>query len=85
MMLLALFGGMALLRFGMQLAGEGLQRVAGGRLRQILTRLTQRRPLAVVVGATVTALMQSSSATTISSGRSSSISRDSRPRRSLLT
>ena len=65
MMLLALFGGMALLRFGMQLAGEGLQRAAGGRLRHILTRLTQRRLLAVAVGAAVTALMQSSSATTL--------------------
>ena len=65
MILFALFGGMALLLYGMQLAGEGLQRAAGGRLRQILTRLTRRRLAAVAVGALVTALMQSSSATTV--------------------
>ena len=65
MMFLALFGGMALLLFGMQLVGEGLQRAAGGRLRQILTKLTQRRLTAVAMGVTATALMQSSSATTV--------------------
>ena len=42
-LLLILFGGMALLLYGMQLTGEGLQRAAGARLRQILTHLTSNR------------------------------------------
>lgn len=65
MILLILFGGMALLLYGMQLAGEGLQRAAGGRLRQLLTGLTSNRLLALATGAGVTALIQSSTATTI--------------------
>ncbi len=65
MTLVALFGGLGLLLFGMQLAGEGLQRAAGGRIRQILTKLTRHRLMAVAVGVTATALMQSSAATTV--------------------
>ncbi|HVQ76301.1 MAG TPA: Na/Pi cotransporter family protein [Candidatus Binatia bacterium] len=65
MTLLSLFGGLALLLYGMRLTGEGLQRVAGGHLRHLLTATT-RRPLAAVgAGALVTALIQSSSATTL--------------------
>ena len=41
--LVILFGGMALLLYGMQHTGEGLQRAAGARLRQILTHLTANR------------------------------------------
>jgi phosphate:Na+ symporter len=63
--LMALFGGLALLLYGMQLTGEGLQRAAGARLRQILTHLTGRRLTAVLTGAGVTALIQSSTATTL--------------------
>jgi phosphate:Na+ symporter len=63
--LLALIGGLALLLYGMQLVGEGLQRAAGGHFRHLLTSMT-RRPLAAVgSGALVTALIQSSSATTL--------------------
>lgn len=65
MILLILFGGMALLLYGMQLTGEGLQRAAGGRLRQLLTGLTANRLLALGTGAGVTALIQSSTATTV--------------------
>jgi phosphate:Na+ symporter len=65
MTLLALFGGLALLLYGMQLTGEGLQRAAGGHLRQLLTSMTRNRLAAVGSGALVTALIQSSSATTL--------------------
>jgi phosphate:Na+ symporter len=63
--LLALFGGMALLLYGIQLVGEGFQRAAGGRLRYLLTHLTRNRFAAVLSGALVTAIIQSSSATTV--------------------
>jgi phosphate:Na+ symporter len=64
-LLFILFGGMALILYGMQLTGEGLQRAAGGRLRQILTHLTANRVTAALTGAGVTALIQSSTATTV--------------------
>src|SRR5437867_11192136 len=56
---------MALLLYGMQLSGEGLQRAADARLRQILTHLTANRVAAALTGAGVTALIQSSTATTV--------------------
>jgi phosphate:Na+ symporter len=65
MTLLALFGGLALLLYGMQLIGEGLQRAAGGHLRHLLTSMTRSRLAAVGSGALVTAIIQSSSATTL--------------------
>jgi phosphate:Na+ symporter len=65
MTLLSLFGGLALLLYGMQLIGEGLQRAAGGHLRHLLTRMTRTRLAAVASGALVTAIIQSSSATTL--------------------
>ncbi len=64
-MILALFGGMALLLYGIRLTGDGLQRAAGGRLRTLLTGVTRNRPLAVLSGAVATAIIQSSSATTV--------------------
>jgi phosphate:Na+ symporter len=64
-LLIILFGGMALLLYGMQHTGEGLQRAAGARLRQILTHMTGNRLTALVTGASVTALIQSSTATTV--------------------
>ncbi|MBI2204616.1 MAG: Na/Pi cotransporter family protein [Candidatus Rokubacteria bacterium] len=63
--LMSLFGGMALLLYGIQLIGDGLQRAAGARLRGILTGLARNRFLAVVSGAVVTGIIQSSSATTV--------------------
>jgi phosphate:Na+ symporter len=63
--LLALFGGMALLLYGIQLTGDGLQRAAGARLRGLLTGLAQNRFMALASGALVTAVIQSSSATTV--------------------
>jgi phosphate:Na+ symporter len=65
MTLLVLFGGVALLLYGMQLIGEGLQRAAGSYLRQLLTTVTRNRLAAMASGALVTAIIQSSSATTL--------------------
>ncbi len=64
-MLLTLFGGMALLLYGMQLVGEGLQQAAGGRMRQILSSITSNSVKGMMVGAFITAVIQSSSATTV--------------------
>jgi phosphate:Na+ symporter len=63
--LLALFGGMALLLYGIRLSGDSLQRAAGGRLRHLLTGLARNRVFAVASGAVVTAIIQSSAATTL--------------------
>jgi len=63
--LLALFGGTALLLYGIRLSGDSLQRAAGARLRHLLTGLVRNRLLAVGSGALVTAIIQSSAATTL--------------------
>jgi phosphate:Na+ symporter len=63
--LLALFGGMALLLYGIRLSGDSLQRAVGGRLRQLLTGMSRNRVVAVLSGALVTAILQSSAATTL--------------------
>jgi len=63
--LVALFGGVALLLYGIRLSGDGLQRAAGGRLRHLLTGLSRHRLLAIVSGASITAIFQSSSAAAV--------------------
>ncbi|MBI2773426.1 MAG: Na/Pi cotransporter family protein [Chloroflexi bacterium] len=63
--LISLLGGTALLLYGVRLVGEGLQRAAGTRLRHILQTLSGDRFRALLVGAGVTAVLQSSSATTV--------------------
>src|SRR5438105_12635297 len=63
--LFAILGGTALLLYGVRLVGEGLQRAAGARLRHLLSTLTGNRFKALLVGAGVTAMLQSSSATTV--------------------
>ncbi len=65
LVLFALLGGTALLLYGVRLVGEGLQRAAGARLRHVLASLSGDRFRALAVGAGVTALLQSSSATTV--------------------
>ncbi|MDI6784136.1 MAG: Na/Pi cotransporter family protein, partial [bacterium] len=60
-----LFGGVCLLLYGVKQAGDGLQHVAGARLRYILASLTDHKVRAVAIGALVTALLQSSTATTV--------------------
>ena len=64
-MLITLFGGMALLLYGMQLVAEGLQQAAGGKMRHILSTITNNRLKAMMAGAFITAVIQSSSATTV--------------------
>ncbi len=61
----ALLGGLALFLYGMQQMSDGLHAAAGERMKQILERLTTNRFLGVLVGAGVTAIIQSSSATTV--------------------
>lgn len=63
--ILSLFGASMLILFGMKLAGEGLQRAAGAKLRNFLLTATDNRLKGVGVGAAITALLQSSSATTV--------------------
>lgn len=58
-------GGLALFIFGMSLMGEGLKKVAGDRMRKILEAVTKNPLIGVIVGALVTAILQSSSATTV--------------------
>ncbi|WP_422443679.1 Na/Pi cotransporter family protein [Thermoanaerobacterium sp. DL9XJH110] len=60
-----LFGGLGLFIYGMKLMGEGLERAAGDRLRNLLELLTRNRILGVLIGTLVTAIIQSSSATTV--------------------
>ncbi len=62
---LNMIGGLALFLYGMTTMGNGLSKVAGGRLEEVLEKLTQKRILAVLLGAGVTAIIQSSSATTV--------------------
>ncbi|MFO7987355.1 MAG: Na/Pi cotransporter family protein, partial [Desulfatiglandaceae bacterium] len=58
-------GGLGLFLFGMKIMSEGLQRVAGNRLRQILGMVSNNRLVACGVGALMTSIIQSSSATTV--------------------
>lgn len=63
--LLTMIGGLAMFLYGMHAMGEGLSKLSGGRLEKILEKLTSNRFLAVLLGAGVTAIIQSSSATTV--------------------
>ena len=62
---LGLLGGLALFLYGMQMMSSGLEAAAGNRMKGILERLTSNRILGVAVGAVITAVIQSSSATTV--------------------
>ena len=62
---IALLGGLGFFLFGMSLLGEGLKRMAGGKLEVILAKLTSTTFKGVLLGAFVTAVIQSSSATTV--------------------
>ncbi|MDH3976103.1 MAG: Na/Pi cotransporter family protein [Deltaproteobacteria bacterium] len=62
---LSLISGLFLLLYGVKIAGEGFQRAAGPKLRQILYYVTSNRLVGVTIGALVTAVIQSSSATTV--------------------
>ena len=62
---LAFLGGLEFFLYGMSLMGDGLSRASGGKMERILEQLTSSRWKAVLLGAGVTAVIQSSSATTV--------------------
>lgn len=62
---LALLGGLALFLYGMHMMSVGLEEAAGDKMKMILEKLTSNRFLGVLVGALITAVIQSSSATTV--------------------
>ena len=62
---LTMIGGLCLFLFGMNVMGEALERAAGGHLRSLLGKLTNSRMLGFLTGLAVTAVIQSSSATTV--------------------
>ena len=64
-MALGLLGGLALFLFGMEKMSAGMKKAAGNRIRTILSALTNNRLIAMTVGAFVTMMIQSSSATTV--------------------
>ena len=63
--IMGLLGGLALFLYGMQMMSDGLEAAAGNKMKQILEKLTSNRFLGVLVGAAITAVIQSSSATTV--------------------
>lgn len=62
---LTMIGGLAMFLYGMDAMGDGLAKLSGGKLEQILEKLTSKRIMAVLLGVAVTAVIQSSSATTV--------------------
>ncbi|MBE5943690.1 MAG: Na/Pi cotransporter family protein [Lachnospiraceae bacterium] len=62
---LSMIGGLSLFLYGMHVMGEALAKMSGGKLEQILEKLTSNKGMAVLLGAGVTAVIQSSSATTV--------------------
>lgn len=63
--LLVLLGGLALFLYGMHMMSEGLENAAGDKMKMILEKLTSKAYIGVMVGALITAVVQSSSATTV--------------------
>ena len=63
--ILTMVGGLALFLYGMNTMGDGLVMLSGGKLEQVLERLTKKRIMALLLGALVTAVIQSSSVTTV--------------------
>jgi len=64
-MIIGVFGGLAIFIFGMTLMSEGLQQVAGNKMKSALDYITRNRFKAILAGTVVTAIIQSSSATTV--------------------
>lgn len=63
--LFELLGGLGLFLYGMTIMGDGLEKTAGDKMKKIIEVLTNNRVIAVIVGALVTMIIQSSSATTV--------------------
>lgn len=64
-MLFCFVGGLGMFLYGMHIMADGLQKSAGGKLKDLMAFLTKNRFVAVLVGAGITAIIQSSSATTV--------------------
>lgn len=64
-MLFCFIGGLGMFLYGMHIMADGLQKSAGGKLKDLMAFLTKNRFVAVLVGAGITAIIQSSSATTV--------------------
>ncbi|MHA1988751.1 MAG: Na/Pi symporter, partial [Promethearchaeota archaeon] len=64
-LLFSIIGGLGLFIFGLRIMGDGLQKAAGQRMREIISHLTNNRYIGVGLGALVTSVVQSSSATTV--------------------
>ena len=62
---LTMIGGLAMFLYGMDAMGDGLSKLSGGKLESILEKLTSNRLMAALLGAGITAVIQSSSATTV--------------------
>src|SRR3712207_1778457 len=65
LMAIKLFGGLGLFLYGMKLMGDGLQNATGEKLKKIFEKITSNPVKGVLTGALVTAIIQSSSATTV--------------------
>ena len=63
--ILSMIGGLALFLYGMDAMGAGLSKLSGGRMERLLEKVTSKRFMAVLLGAGVTSVIQSSSATTV--------------------
>ena len=64
-LIIGVMGGLGLFLYGMKVLSDGLRKIAGPRMRSILEAFTRSRLMAVIVGAGITSLLQSSSATTV--------------------
>ncbi|KGF12171.1 sodium-dependent phosphate transporter [Peptostreptococcus sp. MV1] len=62
---ISLIGGLGMFLYGMNVMGDGLQKAAGDKLKKIIEMLTTNRIMGVLIGTLVTAIIQSSSATTV--------------------
>ena len=62
---ISLIGGLGMFLYGMNVMGDGLQKAAGEKLKKIIEMLTTNKIMGVLVGTLVTAIIQSSSATTV--------------------
>ena len=72
-LIMGLFGGLAFFLFGMEMMSEGMKKTAGNQMRSILAALTQNRFFALLAGAFVTMVIQSSSATTAINARTAPV------------
>ena len=64
-MIISMLGGLGLFLYGMKLMGEGIEKVAGSKMKTILEWCTKNRLIGVIVGTIFTAIIQSSSAATV--------------------